>query len=82
MKLTEKEIENLIYGIDENETKAWKNIQAKFYSGWVMPTEEIKRRKEYKKALKQIFTENNVTPDNITDAWIAHRVKKILQMED
>jgi hypothetical protein len=79
-KMTQKEIEKLVLGIDANETEAWKVLQANWTGGvLVMPSEEVNRRTEYKAALKTVLTEAGVTPESISDEWLAGKVRRILK---
>jgi hypothetical protein len=74
------DIEKLVLGIDEDETEAWKNLQAAWQGGVLtMPADESLRRKEYKNQLRSIFIERNITPESVNDSWLAGKIKRILK---
>ena len=79
-EMREEEIERLILGIDEEPTESWKALEASWDGGaLVMPQDEVKRRRAYKKALKDIFEKNGVTPESVSDSWLAGKIRRILK---
>ena len=79
-KISEKEIEELILGLDENPIESWKALEASWNGGaLVMPQDEVERRRAYKKALKDIFEKNGVTPESVSDSWLAGKIRRILK---
>lgn len=78
--MSEKKIEELILGLDENPTESWKALEASWDGGVLeMPADEVTRRREYKKMLKVIFMANNITPESVSDSWLAGKIRRILK---
>jgi hypothetical protein len=78
--MKEKEIERLVLGIDENQKEAWETLQKQWSGGaLIMPLEEVERRKTYKSRLREIFLQNNITPETVQDDWLKGKIRRILK---
>lgn len=78
--MEEKEIEELILGIDDNPTEAWKTLNENWQGGsLVMPEDEIERRESYRTMLRRIFAENDIIPEKINDPWLRGKVERIME---
>jgi len=79
-EMKEEKIEELILGIDENQTEAWRNLQASWTGGaLVMPKDENRRRKEYKRALKDLFVKEGVAEVSVNDPWLKGKIRRIMR---
>jgi len=80
--MKEEKVEELILGIDKNETSAWEKMNKEWKSGaLIMPDEEIKRRKAYKENLAEIFRQNRITTESFPeDSWLCGKIARILEV--
>ena len=79
-KMTEKMIEKMVLGLDQNTSQAWVELQAQWKGGaLIMPQDEMLRRKEYKALLKSIFLAEGITPETVQDTWLKGKIHRILK---
>lgn len=79
--MTKKEVEELILGINDNQTKSWRMLQSKWEGGvLVMPQDELVRRAEYRARLKEIFGEYGINENSFPgDSWLSGKIRRILE---
>lgn len=79
--ITKQTVEELVLGINENQTEAWKKLQAEWNGGCLpMPEDERERRQAYRQQLKKFFLENGIDGNTFPeDSWLSGKIKRILE---
>ncbi len=89
--MTKKEVEDMIFAIDENTTKAMQEANARWmerakedprHSGgcFLIPDDEMERRKAYQKMMAKIFREQGISENSFPeDNWLSGKIKRLLR---